>query len=351
MRKIFHDDGLQGHFTETGYAQVPMLSDEEVAYIHSCLAQLRPADKFAPTGRDGFEHSYHCSFLDKSIEYKREAFALMEEVFADHIDRHLNGFRILSSNFYVKPPGTGTFVIHQNWPTIANLNDTTVTIWTPLQDVIETNGALQFVVGSHKLLPHVEGPRCPGFFDKFRPELIEKYLKPIDLSAGQSLIFDDGLIHWSANNDSDKARIAIQIACVPNDTQPVFFFFDQKHPDRFEMVEADREFYLASDVTDLCVRQPQWKHVGFCENRNRFIDEAEFAQLLKDGPAIREEAYKEENPLKPVVVSADEMEAEQAVVAAVPESVAEAPTKKADTAPAGFWAHVRTRIFGSELHK
>jgi ectoine hydroxylase-related dioxygenase (phytanoyl-CoA dioxygenase family) len=299
MRKIFNDESLQAPFAEKGFVQVPMLAADEIAYLLSQIDLLRPADRFAPTGRDGFDYKYHCSFLDKSVEYKRAAFALMEQVFGKNIEKYLNNYRIISCNFYVKPPGTGEFVIHQNWPMINNINDTTVTVWCPLLDVVATNGALQFVQGSHKIIPHVEGPMCPGYFDKFRKEMIQNHLTANVMKAGEAMIFDDGLIHWSANNDSDKARIAIQIALVPADKQPVFYFFDPAHPERFELVEADREFYLASDVVDLTRRQPHWKHVEFRENRNRFITEQEFIQLMSEGPELRTKIYVDEaNPLK-----------------------------------------------------
>ena len=297
MRKIFLDDGLQDRFIDSGYVQVPMLSAAEVAQIHAGLATLKPADNFAPgENDDAFGRKYHCSFLDKSKEYKKQTHELIKGIFAPHIDQYLNGYQILNCNFYVKPAGTGEFVIHQNWPAIADLNDTTVTVWCPLVDVIESNGTLQFVEGSHKILPHVEGPACPGFFDKIRKELIEKYLKPNPMSAGEALIFDDGLIHWSANNDSPEPRIAIQILCVPKDAQPVYFYYDAAHPERFELIEVDSDFFVYSDVSDLMTRQPQWKSLGFVPNRNRFVDEEEFVELLAQGPEIRRQVYAGVNP-------------------------------------------------------
>jgi len=292
MRKILFDDALQSRFIDKGYVQVPMLSSDEVQLILDRLPALRPADNYAPTGEgDEFGRKYHCSFLDKSVNYKRETHELIKGIFKDHIDKYLNGYEILNCNFYVKPAGTGEFVIHQNWPAIADLNDTTCTVWCPLVDVVKTNGTLQFVEGSHKIVPHVEGPMNPGFFDKIRPQLIEKYLKPNPMVAGEALIFDDGLIHWSANNDSPEPRIAIQILCVPKDAQPVYFFFDKNHPERFELIAVDSDFYVETDVQDLMTRQPQWKSLGFVPNNNRYVTEEEFVDLLKNGSALREQAY------------------------------------------------------------
>jgi hypothetical protein len=291
MRQIFHDEKLQRQFLRSGYNRVPMLSGGEISHILSRLATLRPDDGFAPSGRNGFTFRYHCSYLDTNVHYKRETHNLIKSVFAPHAARYLNGYEILNCNFYVKPPGTGEFAVHQNWPAIADLNDTTVTIWCPLVDVVASNGTLQFVEGSHKILPHVEGPNCAGYFRDFREALIRKYLTPIPMSAGEALIFDDGLIHWSANNDSDAARVAIQILCVPADAQPVYFFFDPKTPGWFELIAVDSEFFISTDVTALCARQPEWKSLGFVENRNRYPTEKEFVGLLARGNEIRREIY------------------------------------------------------------
>jgi hypothetical protein len=292
MRQIFSSAYLQAPFLRAGYIQVPMLEQDEVVYILSELSGLRPDDGFAPQGPDEFAR-YHCSFLDSNIDYKRRTHELIKRIFAPHIESYLNGYIILNCNFYVKPPGTGEFAIHQNWPAIADLNDTTVTVWCPLVDVVAQNGALQLVEGSHKILPHVEGPNSPCYFTHFRRELIEKYLKPHPMNAGEALIFDDSLIHWSANNDSEHARVAIQILCVPADAQPVYFFFDSQHPERFEVIEVDSEFFVASHVSDLQARQPGWKSAGFVANKNRLITENEFAGLLARGEHIREDVYSQ----------------------------------------------------------
>jgi hypothetical protein len=293
MRKIFHDATLQESFKKTGYVQVPMLTAEEVASVLAGLAELRPDDNFTPEGRGEKRYRYHCSFLDSNVEYKRQSHNLLRDAFAGPIARHLHGYEILNCNFYVKAPQTGEFPLHQNWPAIADLNDTTVTVWTPLVDVVRSNGALQFVEGSHKLFPHVEGPNCPGFFKDFREAVIEKYLTPMAVKAGESLIFDDGLIHWSDNNASEITRIAVQILCVPSDAQPVYFFYDPQHPERFELIAVDSEWFINTDALNLTVRQPEWRSLGFVPNPNRYPGEEEFLDLMRRGPEIRRQVYGE----------------------------------------------------------
>jgi hypothetical protein len=289
MRRVFRDPALQQAYDPTGYATVPMLSPAEVKAILGELALLRPDDNFSPVHRQGKGFTYHCSFIDSNRSYRRQVHSLITRFFAPHIERCLQGFRILNGNFYVKPPHSGEFVVHQNWPAIDDIDDTTVTVWCPLVDVVRKNGALQVVAGSHKLLPHVETLNTPAYFKDFVPALIDKYLQPVPMKAGEAIVFDDGLIHWSANNDSDLPRIAIQILCIPVDSRPAYWMFDPAHPERFELIEADTEFFLTNDMKHLRERQADWKTLGFAPNRNRTITEAEFAALLKDGDRIRRE--------------------------------------------------------------
>ena len=164
MRQILRDGTQDPEFRTRGYVTVPMLSSAEVGHLVDGLAQLRPDDDFRPDGR---YTTYHCSFLDTNADYKRQTFELVKSAFDPHIERLLADFELLNANFYVKPPGTGEFTVHQNWPAIADLTDTTVTIWCPLGDVVESNGAIQVVEGSHKIVPHIEAPNSPPYFAGF----------------------------------------------------------------------------------------------------------------------------------------------------------------------------------------
>lgn len=280
MRQIFRNPRLQESYNPQGYVTSPMLTAGEVQEILSALANLRPNDDFQPRSHQGKGLTYHCSFIDSNRAYRRQVHSLISHYFTPHVNQILNGFRILNGNFYIKPPGYGEFVVHQNWPAIADIDDTTVTIWCPLVDVVQENGAIQVVAGSHKLIPHVETLKTASYFKEFEQTVVDSYLKPVPMKAGESIIFDDGLIHWSANNDSNEARIAIQILCIPTDSQPAYWYYDEQHPEQFELIEADTEFFLTNDIQDLRTRQEHWKSLGFAPNRNRSISEQEFRDLM-----------------------------------------------------------------------
>lgn len=284
MRETFSDPGLQRRLEADGYVHVPMLDAAQLSALTSEIAELRPADGFAPDGTGFAGNSYHCTFLDNDPAYKRAAFDLLSRHFAPVLDRYLAGYRVLSANFYVKPPGQGDFPIHQNWPVLEDFGATSVTIWCPLVDVDVTNGTLHVVPASHKLVPHVEGPTSPAYFTPFM-DRVYAHMIPLAAPAGEGFIFDDGIVHGSPPNLGDAPRIAVQITCVPSEMAPVFFFKDGEA--RFEVIEAGPDFYIEQGVSDLVVRQEHWRGRGSVESRNRPIEEAEFLALLSQGDAIR----------------------------------------------------------------
>lgn len=277
-RAVLRDEQAQQAFQRDGFVRVPMLSQAEVDRLLASLKSLRPADDWAPDGSGPAQNSYHCSFLDSDRDYKREAFDLLSKTFADVLDRHLEDFRPLSANFYVKPTGRGRIPVHQNWPVLRSLEATSVTVWCPLVDVSAANGTLHVIPGSHKLLPHIEGPGSLSYFSSFEREL-DAYWEPLEARAGEGFIFDDSIVHGSPENALPNPRVAVQITAIPAEEKPVFYFrADDRH---FEMIDADREFYLEHDVQDLVARHPDWPAGATVESRNLQLGKDEFFRRLE----------------------------------------------------------------------
>lgn len=290
MRKIFFNPEHQKEFMERGLIIVDMLSQEEVDQIIKELAEMRPHDNFAPKDRMS---DYHCTFLDTNEEYKRQANALIAKTFQPHIDKFVNAFRILNGNFYIKPPGSGTFEIHQNWTHNNEHKYTTLTVWCPLVDVSKVNGALEFVAGSHKIVPDIATVNVPYYFHNFEQALIDKYLEPVTLKAGQAVIFDDGLIHYSSQNNGEAPRYAIQIETIPVEMTPVFYHFDKDNPAKgFEVFEVDFEFFIKGNFFNMKDRPEHLKSLGFIKNENKLLSERQFVKKMKHGNKVRQKLYE-----------------------------------------------------------
>lgn len=290
MRKIFFDEDSQKELMQKGYTKVQLLTDEELTYIINEIINLTPDDGFAPTGNE-YGSTFHFTFIDTNKDYRRKTNDILMAVFSPHINRLLVDYTILTCNFYVKPSGKGQLHVHQNWNITANQNETSLTVWCPLIDVDENNGTLQVIEGSHKIVPNIETFNSTPFYHNYCDALMKKHSTIIRLKKGEGLIFDDNLIHWSADNNSSVPRYVAQALCLPSEATPVFYNPDTPN-NRFELFELDCAFFIENSFHDMLNRPKNLKPLGFIENKNLKVTEDEFVKLLKNGDEIRREIYR-----------------------------------------------------------
>jgi len=281
MPPIIRDPDLDQRFASEGFATTRLLAAEGVATLLDAVRALSPADGFRPDGTGDNQRRYHCTFLDESRGYRRAFDELVRRTFYSPLRDLLPGYEILTSNLYVKPPGTGEFEIHQNWPTVPSMSTTTVTVWCPLQDVDTANGTIHVVPRSHRIVPDIAAITADKYFLDFYDELIDHWLVPVPLAAGECVVFDDTLLHWSDRNRSEDDRWAVQIELIPSGADPVVYFLDTDHdPPRFELYRAGPDFYLDHGVSQLVQRPTELELVGTTPAPNRRLTEAEFAALI-----------------------------------------------------------------------
>lgn len=289
--RMFGPDGLDRQFWSDGYVKVPLFSDDQMAALRKGFSALSPFDGFDPTTLENPRCGYHCTFLDPDRKYRRESDELVREQFAALLEDLLPAYRILSSNIYVKPPGSGRFEIHQNWPTIEDIDIPTLTVWAPLQDTGFENGTIRLVPGGHRVFPDIAAASSDRFFDDFESELIETYLRPVDVAAGEALIFDDSLLHWSSDNRSDAPRITFQIEMVPSDLRTVLWIRDPDDETHFDVWEADKEYWIEYDFESVLGRPEGLVHCGKRPNPNRRLTLAEFDAAMQRADEIRRRKF------------------------------------------------------------
>lgn len=287
MSNILLDENSQKQLIEKGYVKTSFLSQEEVSDILDTLLQVHPDNNFAPNGDNLAYGSFHNSLLEKDIEYKKKIMNIIVESFSPHINKLFDNYEIFTSSFFIKPPGLGEVPAHQHFPLTDNINDRTVIIWCPLVDVDETNGTLQVVEGSHKIIPGIFAYGSPTCFIDYLEEM-KKYSKAISLKAGECIIFDDKLIHWSGKNNSELPRITASALCIPKNVNPVFFHLDQHNSRNLEVLEIDQNFFIENRLAgDLIERPKNCKSLGFVENKYQMLSEDEFVRLLEKGEEIK----------------------------------------------------------------
>ncbi len=287
-RPIFKNQEHDKLYLRNGYIQSNLLSSKQVEYLLGKILELKPDDNFSPDRKGA--SNYHCSFLDTNEEYKKASNRLFKSVFNPIVDTLFHNYEIWNANLYVKQPGKGKFEIHQNWTHVEKEEQTTFTIWCPLVDTSIENGTLALVEGSHKIIADLATLNVPYYFKNFEAKLLEKYLKPMPCSAGDAIIFEDGVIHYSDVNKSDKPRYALQILIGPKEVNPVYYYFDESK-NEFEVFEINEDFFLKNNYTTFHKRPADHVSKGSIKNENRLIEEEGFVEALKNGNLRRETLY------------------------------------------------------------
>lgn len=126
--------------------------------------------------------------------------------------------------WFVKYPGDGSIVPwHQDaqfWPLRPHR---TVTVWLAIYDTDVENGAMQIIPGSHQQggIHHDVNDAPHLLLNQEIPDELIDYdnVVTMDLKAGEISLHDDGLLHGSLANNSDRRRSGLTMRFYPPDVQ------------------------------------------------------------------------------------------------------------------------------------
>jgi hypothetical protein len=290
MRRVFNDDALNAQFVRDGFVQVPFITPAEVAELKQLFFDTLPSSGGQITTEEtGVENSrlvtYDFTFIDKNPDYKQMVFDIITERFKMRMNELLADYRPIIANYIRKMSDNGEVPLHENWAFADERKCFTVSIWCPLVDSTVENGTLQLVPGSHKRFGEVRGPMIPWELDNIKNEIIEKHLMPLETKAGDCVILDDSIVHYSAMNRTEGLRLAIQLICIPAEMPSIHYHMDPSvSQDHVDVLEVDVPFYMQFNPW----KKPEGaKKLRTIPHTTNFIDEAEFVQRLR-GPRFDE---------------------------------------------------------------
>lgn len=222
-RPVMRDLGLQRQIEDRGYVVLPFLEPVEVAALVDGYDQLT-TDLGGANAPGDYNDTYaEFSIIHSRPEFRRRAFDLISSVLVPVADRHLVDHRPLIANFVNKPAGTGVVPAHQNFSVVDETRYRSVSVWVALVDCVLDNGAMSLLDGSHRALRGHRGMWAYQAFNNIEQEIIDEFLTPVEVSAGQAVILDDAVLHYSPPNQTGQRRLAIQFVMVPREAPSLWF--------------------------------------------------------------------------------------------------------------------------------
>ena len=144
-----------------------------------------------------------------------------------------------NSSFWIKGHDTLPVPWHQDlhyWRAALS-----VTAWLAITPTSVQNGCLHVIPGSHAtVLPMIEAPDSVMFEKMTDPAYVDERARvPLELDAGEFVLFSDRLLHQSAVNESHEPRIGL----VMRFTVPFVKLFQ----DRYPFFEGQRAFLVSGE--------------------------------------------------------------------------------------------------------
>jgi len=207
---IFNDENLQRQFDRDGFVVIPLLSAAEVEKLTAFFKELHPE---LP------KQKFYSSTFSDNPEFKNSITAFAEHLYAPKVDALFHDIKKLGSSFLCKSTGAESKMpVHQDWTVVDESKYCSVTVWVPLVDTDETNGAIRVLRGSHTFTNTLRSPNLPSEYENVKDEIWNE-LEALPMKAGEAFIFNHALIHASFPNTSSKERLAITYGLIPKEAQ------------------------------------------------------------------------------------------------------------------------------------
>lgn len=256
--RIFKDDVLQTLFNRQGYVVAPFISTGEVKLLDELFDSLHPS-----LPKEGFVSSSY----SQNYAYKKKASDEIVKIFSKHYERLFQNYQPFGAAFLFKIPSPNSqLAVHQDWTIVDEEKFVALNCWVPLIDADEKNGTLHIIPGSHyDAIKSLRAPTLPFFFTGDDDLVVEQCI-PLHVKAGEAVILDQSIIHFSPPNISSKIRKAITAGVKTKGAPMHFHYFNAgEKEEEVEVFEMPEDFLLnfQNFYTDISKRPQTGKSIGW----------------------------------------------------------------------------------------
>lgn len=238
MPQVLFDEKTDAHFLEKGYVVLDALP----AAVLEALAQF--CNQHVPEGIQGF----HTTHFSNDAEYKKRVHDGLVNILGPYLQKILVRHVPVFANFMLKPGGGGNpMPLHADWTYVDETDDFSLSVWIPLVDTTPTNGCIGVIPYSQRLSHTIRGPQIKQSQYPCNETLIAKMGRLLPLKAGQLLVYDHRMQHYSTANDSDRLRPAINISLVPQGVEIIHYTRPEGSDKIHRYVVNDPDFFIRYD--------------------------------------------------------------------------------------------------------
>jgi len=232
--RVFIDQQLQSQLNNNGFVILDFLNPVEIKNL------LAFYERTHPQGVQGF----YTSTFSKDTDYRKEVDRYIQQEMQRGLDHYFFDYRVHCGSFIVKGNDEKSVLkMHQDMTLVDESIYTGINIWIPLIDLTESNGAIYMLPRSHRLFKTYRGASLPDIYDGIEEQVYE-VMQPCFLKAGQAIVFDQSIIHYSPANRSQQPRPVINTFITHKVAGIQICYWDKVSGDSIEMFEQDADFMV-----------------------------------------------------------------------------------------------------------
>lgn len=199
-----------------GFIKIPFLDPQDVKKL------INIYETYSIRNKDYNNKYAEFTVLDTADEGRDVIRSKICEILLPKIESLFPRYKVVLANFVVKEPKSGVVPIHQNWSVVDENTASSFSFWIPLIDCTKSNGTLEVIKSSHLSFRGYRGLDATFSFIRIQNIILYLFLKTINTKAGEALIFDDSIIHYSRKNNSNLKRIAVQVVVTKTNNKILF---------------------------------------------------------------------------------------------------------------------------------
>lgn len=232
--KVFKELYLQQQLNDEGFVIVDFLNAKEVLNLLNLHNNKHSEDI----------KGFYTSTFSKDVDYRKEVDSAIQLTMQRGLEYYFENYRVHCGSFIIKAPDEKSELkLHQDMTLVDESKYTGINIWIPLIDLNTENGAIEILPKSHRIFKTYRGASLPDIYDGVE-NLVHQLLQPCYLKAGQAIIFDQSIIHFSPANTSKAARPVINTFITHKDAGIRICYWDKIKKNEIEIFEQASDFMV-----------------------------------------------------------------------------------------------------------
>lgn len=222
-------DDIKEQISKSGFVVIDLLNAEEIRFLNDL------SKKYLVSKSAEFISSSHFLTIEDSKYVNHE----LHKIVKPKMENLFPELDLLGGTLATKIKGNAVLKAHNDWSIVNEEKYNSYNLWIALVDTNSNNGTLGLIPGSHLWKTSLRGLNIPGVYEKYTTKFLDIGWEP-SLKAGQAILYNHKLIHYSKPNQTDFPRNVAIVGMKDKEAAlQVSFSLDNKTIQTYQATEED----------------------------------------------------------------------------------------------------------------